>query len=93
MTFLSSRKSTAPTTAAATTAGAPPQSPTPSSLPSSGSQVTLVDDSVVHQAAMIKASKVANAENKGLLSKGKENGTKPASDFKVSAMAYVVSRS
>ncbi|KAF9286800.1 hypothetical protein BGZ68_002552 [Mortierella alpina] len=82
MTFLSSRKSTAN---AATTAGAPSQSSAPLSLPSSGSQVTLVDDT--HQSAKLKASKVALDENKGSGSKSKEKGPKSASDFKVSALA------
>ncbi|KAF9923384.1 hypothetical protein BGZ75_006593 [Mortierella antarctica] len=90
MTFLSSRKSTV---AAATTAGALHQSSTPSSLPSSGSQVTLVDNTLVHQSVKLKASKVANDKNQSPISKSKENETKAASDFKVSAMAYVVSRS
>ncbi|KAF9958022.1 hypothetical protein BGZ72_001051 [Mortierella alpina] len=79
MTFLSSRKST----------GASRLPSAPSSLPSSGSQVTLVDNSVAHPSAKLKASKVANDENNGLYRESKENRTKTASDFKVSAMAYV----
>ncbi|KAF9572655.1 hypothetical protein EC968_009555 [Mortierella alpina] len=85
MAFLSSR--TSPVTAT-TTVGAPYQSSARSTLPSSGSQVTLVDNSLVHPSAKPKASKVANDENKGSFSKSKDNGTKSASDFKVSAMAF-----